>query len=102
MHEVARANGVGIRKAQGRKEENMAMVRMFVSEWQGFAGTVRASQAEVPMLSGMPGSAAGGCVARVAESARLQRKWVRKQIGLTTVAAGAMIVLLHGMVQLMV
>lgn len=38
----------------------MAMVRMFVSEWQGFAGTVRASHAEVPTLSGMPGSAAGG------------------------------------------
>lgn len=80
----------------------MAMVRLFVSEWQGFAGTVRASQAEVPTLSGMPGSAAGGLGTRAAESARLQRKWVRKQIGLTIVAAGAMIVLLHGTVQLMV
>ena len=78
----------------------MAMMRMFVSEWQGFAGTVRASQAEVLTLSGMPGSAAGGRVSRVAESARLHRKWVRKQIGLSIVAAGAMIVLLHGMVQL--
>jgi hypothetical protein len=37
-----------------------------------------------------------------AEPARLQRKWVRKQVGLTIVAAGAMIVFLHGMVQLMV
>ena len=80
----------------------MAMVRMFVSEWQGFADTVRAAQAEVPMLSGMPGSAAGGRGVRLAESARLQRKWVRKQIGLAIVAAGAMIVLLHSMVQLMV
>lgn len=77
----------------------MAMVRMFVSEWQGFAGTVRASHAEVPTLSGMPGSVAGGRGPRAAESARLQRKWVRKQIGLSIVAAGAMIVLLHGMVQ---
>ncbi|CAJ0698611.1 hypothetical protein [Ralstonia wenshanensis] len=80
----------------------MAMVRMFASEWQGFAGAVRASQAEVPTLSGMPGSAAAGLGTRAAESARLQRKWVRKQIGLSIVAAGAMIVLLHGMVQLMV
>lgn len=80
----------------------MAMVRMFASEWQGFAGAVRASQAEVPTLSGMSGSAAAGLGTRAAESSRLQRKWVRKQIGLTIVAAGAMIVLLHGMVQLMV
>ena len=80
----------------------MAMVRMFVSEWQGFAGTVCASHAEVPTLSGMPGSAARGRGPRVAESSRLQRKWVRKQIGLSIVAAGAMIVLLHGMVQLTV
>ncbi|MEO1357938.1 MAG: hypothetical protein AAFW48_19445 [Pseudomonadota bacterium] len=50
----------------------------------------------------MPGSAAGGHGTRAAESARLQRKWVRKQVGLTIVAAGAMIVFLHGMVQLMV
>ena len=50
----------------------MAMVRMFVSEWQGFAHTVRAAQAEVPMLSGMPGSAAGGRGTRLAESARLR------------------------------
>ena len=80
----------------------MAMVRMFVSEWQGFADTVRAAQVEVPVLSGMPGSAAGGRGARVAEAARLQRKWVRKQIGLAIVAAGATIVFLHGMVQTMV
>lgn len=60
----------------------MAMVQMFVSEWQAFAGAARAS--------------------RTAEHARLQRKWVRKQIGLTIVAAGAMIVFLHGVVQTMV
>jgi len=64
----------------------MAMVRMFVSEWQGFAGAVRASREEGATLS--------------AESARLQRKWIRKQIGAALVAAGAMIVFLHGMVQL--
>ncbi|CAJ0811293.1 hypothetical protein LMG19087_01027 [Ralstonia wenshanensis] len=80
----------------------MAMVRMFASEWRGFASAARASQTEVPTLSGMSGSAAAGRGTRAAESARLQRKWVRKQIGLTIVAAGAMIVLLHGMVQLMV
>jgi len=45
---------------------------------------------------------AGGRGMPNAEPARLQRKWVRKQIGLTIVAAGAMIVFLHGMVQLMV
>ncbi|ANJ73564.1 hypothetical protein K6V72_24130 [Ralstonia insidiosa] len=80
----------------------MAMVRMFVSEWQAFGGAVRASQADVPTLSGLPGSVAGGRGMPNAEPARLQRKWVRKQIGLTIVAAGAMIVFLHGMVQLMV
>jgi len=78
----------------------MAMVRMFVSEWQAFTGAVQASRAEVPTLAGMPGSAAGGRGTRAAEHARLQRKWVRKQIGLTIVAVGAMIVFLHGMVQL--
>lgn len=46
----------------------MAMVRMFVSEWQGFAGTVRASQVEVLTLSGMPGSAAGGHGTRAADT----------------------------------
>lgn len=80
----------------------MAMVRMFVSEWQAFGGTVRDSQAEVLTLPDMPGSAAGGRGTRLAESARLQRKWMRKQIGLTIMGAGAMIVLLHGMVQWMV
>jgi len=80
----------------------MAMVRMFVSEWQAFAGAVQASHTVVPTLSGMPGSAADGRVAATAEHARLQRKWVRKQIGLTIVAAGAMTVFLHGMMQLMV
>lgn len=74
----------------------MAMVRMFVSEWQAFAGAVRGSQAQVPMLSGM----ASGRRAGAAESGRLQRKWVRKQIGLAIAAAGAMIIFLHGMVQL--
>ncbi|CAJ0810708.1 MULTISPECIES: hypothetical protein [Ralstonia] len=78
----------------------MAMVQMFVSEWQAFAGAVRASRAEVPTLSGMPGSAADSRGTRTTEYARLQRKWVRKQIGLTIVAAGVMIVFLHGMVQL--
>jgi hypothetical protein len=78
----------------------MAMVKMFVSEWQAFAGTVRACEADVLTLSGVPGSAAGGRGTRVAEYGRLQRKWIRKQIGLTIVAAGAMIVLLHGMAQL--
>lgn len=78
----------------------MAMVRMFVSEWQAFAGAVQASHAQAPTLSGMPGSAAGGRGTVTAEHARLQRKWVRKQIGLTIVAAGAMIVVLHGMVLL--
>ena len=80
----------------------MAMVRMFVSEWQAFGGAVRASHAEVPMLSGLPGSAAGGRSTPSTEPARLHRKWVRKQIGLTIVAAGAMIVFLHGMVHTMV
>lgn len=60
----------------------MAMVQMFVSEWQTFSGAVHD--------------------ARRAEHARLQRKWVRKQIGLTIVAAGAAIVLLHGLMQTMV
>ena len=78
----------------------MAMVRMFVSEWQAFAGAVEASRTEEPTLAGMPGSAADSRGTRTAEHARLQRKWMRKQIGLAIVAAGAMIVFLHGMVQL--
>ncbi|MGM3273542.1 hypothetical protein [Ralstonia sp. 24A2] len=68
----------------------MAMVRMFAAEWRAFAGAAQASHAEAPTLSGMD----------CAEHARLQRKWVRKQIGLAIVAAGAMIMFLHGMVQL--
>lgn len=38
----------------------MAMVRMFVSEWQAFADAVQASRRDVPTLAGVPGSAAGG------------------------------------------
>lgn len=72
----------------------MAMVQMFVSEWQAFADTVRASQAESTK------SVAGGRGVRAAESDRLQRKWMRKQLGLAIAAAGAMIIFLHGMVQL--
>ncbi|MCO5400051.1 hypothetical protein [Ralstonia soli] len=72
----------------------MAMMQMFVSEWQAFAGTVHASQA------GSTKSMTGGRGARAADSARLQRKWVRKQIGLAIAAAGTMIIFLHGMVQL--
>lgn len=73
----------------------MAMMQMFASEWQAFAGTVRASQAEVSTKS-----MAGGRGARAAGSDRLQRKWMRKQLGLAIAAAGAMIIFLHGMVQL--
>lgn len=78
----------------------MAMVRMFVSEWQAFADAVRASRQDVPTLAGVPGSAAGGRGAFAARHARLQRKWMRKQVGLAVVAAGAMLLFLHGMVQL--
>ena len=78
----------------------MAMVRMFVSEWQAFAGAVQASRHDVPTLAGMPGSVAGGRGVRTADHARLARKWMRKQIGLTIVGAGAMILFLHGLVQL--
>lgn len=78
----------------------MAMVRMFVSEWQAFADAVQASRRDVPTLAGVPGSAAGGRATLVAQHARLQRKWMRKQIGLAVVGAGAMLLFLHGMVQL--
>ncbi|MGT2434303.1 hypothetical protein ACU4HD_46655 [Cupriavidus basilensis] len=57
----------------------------------------------MPTLSGMPGECGGGPSARALQNPpAFNAKWVRKQIGLTIVAAGAMIVLLHGMVQLMV
>ncbi|AMP36683.1 hypothetical protein ACKZDW_21230 [Ralstonia syzygii subsp. celebesensis] len=78
----------------------MAMVRMFVSEWQAFADAVQASRRDVPTLAGVPGSAAGGRGTLAAQHARLQRKWMRKQMGLAVVAAGAMLLFLHGMVQL--
>ncbi|QUP52920.1 hypothetical protein GO998_03710 [Ralstonia syzygii] len=78
----------------------MAMVRMFVSEWQAFADAVQASRRDVPTLAGVPGSAAGGRGTLAAQHARLQRKWMRKQMGLAVVAVGAMLLFLHGMVQL--
>ncbi|TYZ54501.1 hypothetical protein C2I33_13120 [Ralstonia solanacearum] len=78
----------------------MAMVRMFVSEWQAFADAVRASRPGCADAAGVPGSAAGGRGAFAARHARLQRKWMRKQAGLAVVAAGAMLLFLHGMVQL--
>ncbi|CAJ0774429.1 hypothetical protein LMG7141_00151 [Ralstonia condita] len=75
----------------------MAKVRMFVSEWQAFAASARASQAGLPMLSGV----AGALELRSAERGRLQRKLLRKQVGLALASAGAVILFLHGMVHTM-
>ena len=71
---------------------------MFVSEWLGIGVEVEASRGKAMTLVGMPGSAAGGREGRAFEHARLQRKSMRKRIGLAVVAAGAMIMFLHGMV----